>query len=76
MKPYYQDDAVTIYHGDCREVLPTLPKVDLVLTDPPYGLAKAETEKNNYASFSDDPDEVTKLVLHVLSFYGGGGGWL
>lgn len=36
MKPYYQDEAVTIYHGDCREILPSLPKVDLVLTDPPY----------------------------------------
>ena len=38
MKPYYQDDWVTIYHGDCREILPELPKVDLVLTDPPYGI--------------------------------------
>ncbi len=38
MKPYYQDDWATIYHGDCREILPTLPKVDLVLTDPPYGI--------------------------------------
>ena len=38
MKPYFQDDAVTIYHGDCREILPSLPKVDLVLTDPPYGI--------------------------------------
>lgn len=36
MKPYYQDEWVTIYHGDCREILPELPKVDLVLTDPPY----------------------------------------
>lgn len=36
IKPYFQDDAVTIYHGDCREILPQLPKVDLVLTDPPY----------------------------------------
>jgi site-specific DNA-methyltransferase (adenine-specific) len=36
VKPYFQDDAVTIYHGDCREVLPTLGPVDLVLTDPPY----------------------------------------
>ena len=35
---YYQDKWVTIYHGDCREILPELPKVDLVLTDPPYGL--------------------------------------
>lgn len=38
MKPYYQNDFATIYHGDCREILPTLPKVDLVLTDPPYGV--------------------------------------
>jgi len=36
VKPYYQDDAVTIYHGDCREILPQLEPVDLVLTDPPY----------------------------------------
>ena len=34
-KPYYQDDACTIYHADCREVLPEL-EADLVLTDPPY----------------------------------------
>ncbi len=40
MKPYYQDEWVTIYHGDCREILPKLPKVDLVLTDPPYGIGK------------------------------------
>lgn len=36
MKPYYEEDGITIYCADCRDVLPTLPKVDLVLTDPPY----------------------------------------
>ena len=36
--PYYEQDGITIYHGDCREILPTLGKVDLVLTDPPYGI--------------------------------------
>lgn len=41
MQPYYQDDSCTIYHGDCREILPGLPKVDLVLTDPPYGIGEA-----------------------------------
>jgi len=35
--PYYSRDGITIYHGDCREILPLLPAVDLVLTDPPYG---------------------------------------
>lgn len=45
MKPYYSHAGITIYHGDCREILPTLPKVDLVLTDPPYGIGEAR--KNN-----------------------------
>lgn len=38
MKPYYDEDGCTIYHGDCREILPQLEPVDLVLTDPPYGV--------------------------------------
>ena len=33
---YYQEDDLTIYCGDCLEVMPLLPKVDLVVTDPPY----------------------------------------
>lgn len=41
-QPYYQDEACTIYHGDCREILPLLPVVDLVLTDPPYGIFKTK----------------------------------
>jgi len=39
-KPYYQDDYCTIYNADCRKILPFLEPVDLVLTDPPYGIAK------------------------------------
>ena len=37
-KPYYDEGGITIYHADCRDILPHLPKVDLVLTDPPYGI--------------------------------------
>jgi len=36
-KPYYKNSHVTIYHGDCMDILPELNKVDMVLTDPPYG---------------------------------------
>jgi site-specific DNA-methyltransferase (adenine-specific) len=38
--PYFQDESCTIYHGDCRELLPLIEPVDLVLTDPPYGLGE------------------------------------
>lgn len=38
MQPYYDDGSCTIYHGDCRELLPSLGHVDLCLTDPPYGI--------------------------------------
>lgn len=38
IKPYYEDDTVRLFHGDCREVIPLLPEVpDLAVADPPYG---------------------------------------
>lgn len=42
MKPYYKDDQVTLYHGDCREVLTTLAdqSIDCVITDPPYNVTE------------------------------------
>jgi site-specific DNA-methyltransferase (adenine-specific) len=46
MNPYYSEDGITIYHGDCREILPTFPDkyFDLVLTDPPYGIGYEQTQ--------------------------------
>jgi site-specific DNA-methyltransferase (adenine-specific) len=37
--PYYEHGGITIYHGDCREIMPRLrADVDLVCSDPPYGI--------------------------------------
>jgi len=44
----------TLYHADCREVIPTLPRFDLLLTDPPYGInensAKVASRENRAAA--------------------------
>ena len=67
--PYRRKEIIgncTLFLGDCRDILPTLGKVDAVLTDPPYGLSGAETEKNNYESFSDEPEVVESLVKNVI----------
>lgn len=38
--PYYRDDAVVIFNTDCKEIVPQMPKVCLLLTDPPYGIGE------------------------------------
>jgi site-specific DNA-methyltransferase (adenine-specific) len=57
MKPYYEDSSVTIYNADCRDVLPTLDKVDAVVTDPPYNAGK------DYEVASDN---LTEVEYHAL----------
>lgn len=44
MTPYYEEDGITIYHGDCREIIEHLQPVDLVVTDPPYSVGRSEGE--------------------------------
>lgn len=44
-KPYYRTENGVLYHGDCLDILPHLEPVDLVLTDPPYGIG---ADKNAY----------------------------
>ena len=38
MKPYYSHAGITIFHGDCRGVLPQV-EAEACVTDPPYGIA-------------------------------------
>ena len=38
MTPYYETELGKLYHGDCLEIMSMLETVDLVLTDPPYGI--------------------------------------
>jgi len=43
--PYYADDHVTLYHGDCRDLLPDLGRADCVVADPPYGETSLEWDR-------------------------------
>jgi site-specific DNA-methyltransferase (adenine-specific) len=63
MEPYYNHDGITIYHGDCRDVLPQLEPVDLVLTDPPYGIGFSE-----YKSHKDTSDGYYEWLWPVCEY--------
>lgn len=55
MTPYYRDEHVTLYHGDCRDVLAGMAdqSVDAVITDPPYNIGKADWDViDNYLDWS------------------------
>lgn len=49
MKPYYSESGITIFHGDCREVLPNIGMADAVITDPPYVFGIASTAQEGKA---------------------------
>ncbi len=56
MRPYFEDEAVTIYLGDCREVLPSLTAVEAVITDPVWPEPLASL------TGADEPDELLRVA--------------
>lgn len=62
MKPYYEHGGMTIYHGDCREVLPEIPGAGLVVTDPPYVFGMMSTMHEGRAGGWGD-------MMNAASFY-------
>jgi len=74
----------TLYLGDCMDILPTLDKVDAVITDPPYGLGKrmqggtwgAKTEFKEMVIWDNSPPEIKNLlklinIAEICVFWGG-----
>lgn len=52
----------TLYCGDCRDVLPTLPKVDAVITDPPYGIGVGLAENNKNGKYGKQTGELHQSI--------------
>lgn len=76
MKPYYEDESCIIYHGDCRDVLPSV-QADAIVTDPPYGVnLKTKKARNKGGGshpvgaasviYDDDPDQIADLIRREL----------
>lgn len=77
--PYYEQDGITIYHGDCREVLTEL-AADALITDPPYGVALKKKTSDYRGSrhfdggeslkasvlYEDSPEHVRSLIQDVI----------
>ena len=72
MKPYYEHAGITIYHGDCREVLPDLPAVATVVTDPPYAIrnnfgTQANKNGRRRLQFAFDGAEKRDAAIHGVT---------
>ncbi|MCP3924539.1 MAG: site-specific DNA-methyltransferase [Desulfobacterales bacterium] len=56
MKPYYENENGKLYHGDCLKIMPILEKVDLALTDPPYGIGEAAGKNKSRSKLAISKD--------------------
>lgn len=72
--PFYDRDGITIYHGDCRRILPMLGRFDLLMADPPYGIGEAKgrnktrsclAKSKDYGTATWDDEPVEEWVMHL-----------
>ena len=74
MKPYYERGGITIYHGDCRQILPSV-QADVLVTDPPYGISHATNYSvrgvgASWLGTTIDGDHDTTVRDEVLTWWG------
>lgn len=72
MTPYYQDEAVTLYHAKCEDVLPHL-SFSCVLTDPPYGvkMKRGDSKIQTVIAGDDAPPDISFLAQYPSIVWGG-----
>lgn len=67
--PYYQDDHVTLYHGDCLALAPAWTGADVLVTDPPYGIRYKSGQRREELARSIHGDEDTAARDAVLALW-------
>lgn len=78
MKPYYDHAGITIYHGDCRDILPSM-WADALVTDPPYGVNLGNHEGANetrpgwlvrgtFANYDDTPANFKTIIAPAIKY--------
>lgn len=71
-KPFYEDEAVTIYHGDCLEVLPKLgPDTQLIVTSPPYNVQRDYADDAGASDRLPIGEYQAKLCAWIRAMAGG-----
>ena len=64
--PYYEDDQVTLYHGDCREITEWL-EADVLVTDPPYGMNfQSGHRRETFAKIAGDDDTAVRDAVAAM----------
>ena len=66
-EPYYADDNVTIYHGDCRGLANLWQHADVMITDPPYGMNLRSGHKGLFGDLRIEGDETPAVRNSVLA---------
>ena len=68
-KPYYEEDGIKIFNADCRDILPHLEPVDLVLTDPPYGIDYQSAWRTDKSQWKDKIAGDTEFPLWLFEVF-------
>ncbi|HKK06535.1 MAG TPA: DNA methyltransferase [Gammaproteobacteria bacterium] len=63
--PYYQDNLITLYHGDAVQLLQEMPEADAIITDPPYGETNLDWDR-----WPDGWPELAARITYQLWCFG------
>lgn len=73
MKPYFENDYVTLYQGNCLDYIDVIKTADILITDPPYGMSYVSNKSMNGPSKEIVGDNDVNLRNDIIDIWRGGG---